>query len=120
MVEAILRTLRDTWSGYLDALLVVLPRLLSTLSVVLVGWLIAAVARAVAARLLGWLRLPRLAERTGAAEFLRKAELPGRTAWPPRSCSGCCSAGSCSPASMRSASGRSTCCGRRSRRSSRG
>ncbi|HVO12642.1 MAG TPA: hypothetical protein VMX54_17995 [Vicinamibacteria bacterium] len=76
MVEAILRTLRDTWSGYLEALVLILPRLLSTLSVVLVGWLIAAVARAVVARLLGWLRLPRLAERTGAAEFLRKAELP--------------------------------------------
>jgi hypothetical protein len=76
VVEAILRTLRDTWSGYLDALLVIVPRLLSTLSVVLVGWLIAALARAVAVRLLGWLRLPTLAERTGTAEFLRKAELP--------------------------------------------
>lgn len=76
MIEAILRTLRDTWSGYLEALLVTLPRLLSTLSVVLVGWLIAAAARALAVRLLGWLRLPHLAERTGAAEFLRKAELP--------------------------------------------
>lgn len=76
MFEAILRTLRDTWSGYFDALLAILPRLLSTLSVVLAGWLIAAVVRAVTARLLGWLRLPRLAERTGAAEFLRKAELP--------------------------------------------
>jgi hypothetical protein len=76
MLDAILRTLRDTWSGYLETVLAILPRLLSTLSVVLVGWLIAAVARDVAARLLGWLRLPRLAERTGAAEFLRKAELP--------------------------------------------
>jgi hypothetical protein len=76
VVEAILRTLRDTWSGYLDALLVILPRTLSTLSVIVVGWLIAALARTVTARLLGWLRLPRLAERTGAAELLRKAELP--------------------------------------------
>jgi hypothetical protein len=76
VIEAILRTLRDTWSGYLDALLVILPRLLSTLSVTLVGWLIAAVARALTWRLLGWMRLPRLAERTRAAEFLRKAELP--------------------------------------------
>ena len=76
MLDAILGTLRDTWSGYLETVLAILPRLLSTLSVVLVGWLIAAVARDVAARLLGWLRLQRLAERTGAAEFLRKAELP--------------------------------------------
>jgi hypothetical protein len=76
VVEAILQPLRDTWSGYLNALLAILPRLLATLSVVLAGWLIAAAVRAVTARLLGWLRLPRLAERTGAAELLRKAELP--------------------------------------------
>jgi hypothetical protein len=76
VLDAILRTLRDTWSGYLDALLVILPRLLSMLSVVVVGWLIAAVARSATGHLLRWLRLPRLAERTGAAEFLRKAELP--------------------------------------------
>jgi hypothetical protein len=76
MVEAILQTLRDTWSGYLDALRVVLPRLLAMLSVLGVGWLIAAAARALTARLVGWLGLARLAERTGAAEGLRKAELP--------------------------------------------
>jgi hypothetical protein len=76
VLDAILRTLRDTWTGYLDALLVILPRLLSMLSVVVVGWLIAAVARSATGRLLRWLRLPRLAERAGAAEFLRKAELP--------------------------------------------
>jgi hypothetical protein len=34
------------------------------------------VARVVTAQVLRWLRLPRLAERTGAAELLRKAELP--------------------------------------------
>lgn len=76
MLDAIVKTLRDTWSGYLDAVVVILPRLLSTLSVILVGWLIAASARWLTARALGWLRLGRLAERTGAAELLRKAELP--------------------------------------------
>jgi hypothetical protein len=76
VIEAILRTLRDTWSGYLEALLTILPRLLSMLSVIVVGWLVAAAVRTVTARVLNWLRLPRLAERTGAAEFLRKAELP--------------------------------------------
>src|SRR5512143_2521927 len=57
-------------------ILAILPRLLSMLSVLGVGWLAAALTRVVAARLLRWLRLPRLAERTGAAEILRKAELP--------------------------------------------
>jgi hypothetical protein len=76
MLEAILATLRETWSGYFDGLRIVLPRLLSMLSVILVGWLIAAAARTLTTRLLGWLGLARLAERVGAAEMLRKAELP--------------------------------------------
>jgi hypothetical protein len=76
MAEAILQTLRETWSGYVEALRFVIPRLLAMVSVIAAGWLIAATARAVAARVLGWLRLARLAERTGTAELLRKAELP--------------------------------------------
>jgi hypothetical protein len=76
MVEAILLTLRETWSGYVEGLRLVIPRLLAMLSVVAAGWLIAALARAVTARALSWLRVARLAERTGAAELLRKAELP--------------------------------------------
>jgi hypothetical protein len=76
MAEAILNTLRDTWSGYVEGLRLVIPRLLAMLSVVAAGWIIAALARAVTGRVLGWLRVSRLAERTGAAELLRKAELP--------------------------------------------
>jgi hypothetical protein len=76
MAEAILLTLRETWSGYVEGLRLVIPRLLAMLSVVAAGWLIAALARAVTGRVLGWLRVARLAERTGAAELLRKAELP--------------------------------------------
>jgi hypothetical protein len=76
MAEAILTTLRETWSGYVEGLRLVIPRLLAMLSVVAAGWLIAALARAVTARALGWLRVARLAERTGTAELLRKAELP--------------------------------------------
>ena len=76
MLEAILLTLRETWSGYVEGLRLVIPRLLAMLSVVAVGWLIAALARAVTGRVLAWLRVARLAERTGTAELLRKAELP--------------------------------------------
>jgi hypothetical protein len=76
MAEAILLTLRETWSGYVEGLRLVIPRLLAMLSVVAAGWLIAALARALTGRVLGWLRVARLAERTGAAELLRKAELP--------------------------------------------
>ena len=94
MAEAILLTLRETWSGYVEGLRLVIPRLLVMLSVVLAGWLVAALARAVALRALGWLRLGRLAERTRAAELLRKAELPRPSGSRPRGCSGCCSSGS--------------------------
>lgn len=76
MAEAILVTLRETWSGYVDGLRLVIPRLLAMLSVVAAGWLIAGVARAVTRKVLSWLRVARLAERTGTAELLRKAELP--------------------------------------------
>jgi hypothetical protein len=76
MAEAIVLTLRETWSGYVEGLRLVIPRLLAMVSVVAAGWLIAAFARAVTGRALGWLRVARLAERTGAAELLRKAELP--------------------------------------------
>jgi hypothetical protein len=76
MAEAILLTLRETWSGYVEGLRLVIPRLLAMLSVVAAGWVVAALARAVTGRALGWLRVARLAERTGTAELLRKAELP--------------------------------------------
>jgi hypothetical protein len=76
MAEAILVTLRETWSGYVDGLRLVIPRLLAMLSVVVAGWLIAALARAITRKALAWLRVARLAERTGTAELLRKAELP--------------------------------------------
>lgn len=76
MVDAILTTLRETWTGYVEGLRLVIPRLLAMLSVVAAGWLIAAIARAAVGRGLGLLRVARLAERTGTAELLRKAELP--------------------------------------------
>lgn len=76
MIDAILVTLRETWSGYVEGLRVVLPRLLAMLSVVAAGWVIAAVARLGTRLVLRWLRVGRLSERTGVAELLRKAELP--------------------------------------------
>ena len=76
MIDAILTTLRETWSGYVEGLRLVIPRLLAMLSVVAAGWVIAAVARAIAVQVIRWLHGPRLAERAGVAELLRKAELP--------------------------------------------
>jgi hypothetical protein len=76
MLEAIVSTLRETWSGYVEGLRLVIPRLLAMLSVVAAGILIATLASAVTRTLLRFLRVGQLSERTGAAELLRKAELP--------------------------------------------
>ena len=77
MAEAILVTLRETWSGYVEGLRLVIPRLLAMLSVVVAGWLDrGARPRGHRARPRLAAASARLAERTGTAELLRKAELP--------------------------------------------
>jgi hypothetical protein len=76
MAEAIINALRETGTTYLAAVRAFLPRVLATLSIVLVGWLIAVVLRVVTRRVLGLLRFNALAQRTGAADVLRKADLP--------------------------------------------
>jgi hypothetical protein len=76
MGQTILRTLQETWAGYVAALSLALPRLLAMASVLLAGYLIAAAARFVIVRLLRIVRFSRFAERSGTAELLRKAELP--------------------------------------------
>jgi len=78
MAEAILSTLRETWSGYVEGLRLVIPRLPRHAQR---GGRRLAHRRArsrVTGRALGWLRVARLAERTGTAELLRKASFPGR------------------------------------------
>ncbi len=76
MGESILQTLRAIWAGYLAALSLALPRLLAMVTLIVAGWLIATAARVLTLRVLRVLRFTRLAERAGAAELLRKAELP--------------------------------------------
>lgn len=76
MAEAIVNALRETGATYLAALKAFLPRVLATASIVGVGWLIAVVLRLVTRRVLGLVRFNVLAQRTGAADILRKAELP--------------------------------------------
>src|SRR5512141_1087424 len=80
MGQTILRTLRVTWEGYAATLSVAIPRLLVMVAILAVGWLIAWVAGLATTRLLRALRFEAFSERTGAAELLRKAELPGAAA----------------------------------------
>lgn len=76
MATMILDALSQAWGNFLNGLAGFLPRLVVTLSIVVAGWIMAAVLSFVTRRLLRWVRFNRFAERAGAAELLRKAELP--------------------------------------------
>jgi Mechanosensitive ion channel, conserved TM helix len=76
MMEMILEALRETGATYLRGIQSLLPRLIAMLSIFLVGWIIAISFAFVTRRLLGLVRFNRLAERMGAAEVLRRADLP--------------------------------------------
>jgi len=76
MAELILDTLREAWTNYLHAIRAFLPRVLATLSIIAAGWLLALALAAITRKVLAWLRFDALAERTGTADLLRKAELP--------------------------------------------
>jgi hypothetical protein len=76
MAQMIGDALREAWVNFLNGIVVFLPRVLAMLSIVLVGWLIAAVLAFVVRRLLGWLKFNSLAARTGAADVLKRTDLP--------------------------------------------
>lgn len=76
MAEMFLGILRETWTNYASAARAFLPRVLAMLSIVLVGWLLALLFGSLTRKVLGWIRLERLSERTGTAELLKRADLP--------------------------------------------
>jgi hypothetical protein len=76
MADMFLGILRETWTNYARTARAFLPRVLAMLSIVLVGWLLALVMAFLTRKVLGWIRLERLSERTGTAELLKRAELP--------------------------------------------
>jgi hypothetical protein len=76
MADMFLGILRETWTNYMSAVRAFLPRILAMLSIVLVGWVLALAFGFLTRKVLGWIRLERLSERTGTAELLKKADLP--------------------------------------------
>lgn len=76
MLDVILDALRQTGTTYLEALKAFLPRVLATLSILLVGWLVALVLGSLTRRVLHLLRFNTLSERIGAADVLKKVDLP--------------------------------------------
>jgi hypothetical protein len=63
-------------SNFVDALALFLPRILTTISIVLVGWLIAVVLKGLVRFVLRSVRINAAAERTGVAEVLKTVEMP--------------------------------------------
>jgi hypothetical protein len=76
MAEMIGDALSQAWTNFLDGLTIFLPRILAMLSLVVAGWLIAALLAFVTRSVLRLMRFNTLAERSGAAELLEKTELP--------------------------------------------
>jgi hypothetical protein len=53
-----------------------LPRVVVMLAIILVGWIIALVLKSILRSILDWMKLDRLAEKSGATHVLQKAALP--------------------------------------------
>jgi hypothetical protein len=76
MTQLIADAVGRAWANFLEGVVLYLPRVLATLSIVIVGWLIAAILRVVTRWALRWLRFDALSERLGLAPILRGADLP--------------------------------------------
>jgi hypothetical protein len=76
MIEMVFQALEQAGRNFLESAAELLPRLVLTISIVLVGWLIAGVMRWVTRSLLARLGFGRLCARQGVTEMLRAADLP--------------------------------------------
>jgi len=80
MAQLIADALRDAWQNFLNGLADFVPRVIATLSILVVGWLMAFLLGAITRRVLGWIKLNALTERAGGAEMLKRAGLPAADA----------------------------------------
>jgi hypothetical protein len=76
MVDMVLEALQEAGRNFVLSAAALLPRLVLTISIVAVGWIIAAILRAVTRTLLARLGFGRLCARQGVTELLRAADLP--------------------------------------------
>ncbi len=76
MAEMIAGAVGQAWDNFLAGLVLYLPRVLVTLSIILTGWVIAAALRIVTRWTLRWLRFDSFNDRTGVSGILRGADLP--------------------------------------------
>jgi Mechanosensitive ion channel, conserved TM helix len=76
MAQMIADTVGQAWANFLQSVTLYLPRVLAMLSIVVVGWVIAAMFRVLIRWLLRWIRFDALSERMGLASVLKGADLP--------------------------------------------
>jgi len=76
MMDMIAGALHEAWLNFSAGFAAFLPRLIAMLAIVAAGWIIAAAIAFVVRTLLGLFRFNALADRTGATEMLKRAELP--------------------------------------------
>lgn len=76
MVQMIVDAVNQAGANFVDSLTLFLPRMVTTITIVAVGWLIAMLLRSVVRLVFGWLRVNAAAERLGVAAALKTAGLP--------------------------------------------
>src|SRR5688500_16596777 len=76
MLQMITDALREVWQSFLDGLIVFLPRLIATLTILIVGLLVAWLLATLTRRLLGVLRFHPLIGRVRGGEMFRRAGIP--------------------------------------------
>jgi hypothetical protein len=76
MIQEIADALARSWHNFATAFVLFVPRLVAATIIFAGGFLLSIIARRSVQRLLAWLHFDRLAERTGASEMLRVADMP--------------------------------------------
>jgi hypothetical protein len=76
MIQEIVEALTQSWRNFTSAFVLFVPRLVAAAIIFAGGFLISLVVRRGIQRLMAGLRADRLAQRTGASEMLRRAEMP--------------------------------------------
>ena len=76
MIQEIANALGQSWHNFATAFVLFVPRLVAATIIFAGGFLISLVVSLAIRRLMAWLRADRLAQRTGASEMLRRADMP--------------------------------------------
>jgi hypothetical protein len=76
MIQEIANALGQSWRNFASAFVLFVPRLVAAAIIFAGGFLISLAVRRGIQRMMAWLHADRLAQRTGASEMLRRADMP--------------------------------------------